>query len=206
MTRDAQKLSDDAARRRLLALEARIAGSPPILPPYFSELQMEIRQLLDQACRSRRLTNNFRDLKPPLYSYTNPDQRGIAVIAGGSRAEFWTDSNQFRRDDKAHFNFILTVRYPPGGGAPALPELIAYHFNVAFPDKGTPETQVAVKQIPPFVRFDLNDAEYAKPVTRDPLRSPLLCHSHPGHPEMTVPSPILAPQEILDLVLHGHLR
>lgn len=164
---------------------------------------MEIRQILEQACRSRRLTNNFRDLKPPLYTYTNPNEQGIAVIAGGSRAEFWTDSNQLRRNDKAHFNFTITVRYP---GGEALPELIAYHFNLAFPDKKTPETQAVVKQIPPFVRFDLNEADYAKPTVRDPLRSPLLCHSHPGHPQMTVPSPILAPQEVLDLLLNGHLQ
>jgi hypothetical protein len=185
--------SDRDARQRLLDLEQRIRGAPPALPQYFFQLQMRIHQILEQACMSGRLKNNFRELTKPLYEYTKPDEKGVAVIDGGARAERWTATNQFRRDDGACFNFFVMVRYPP---PTASPELIAYHFNLAFPDGRAPS----------FVRFDLNEAEYAKPEERDALQSPLLCHVHPGRSKMTIPTPLLAPWEILDLLLYEHLR
>ena len=74
--------------------------------------------------------------------------------------------------------------------------LPSHNLNLAFPNNQTPT----------FVRFDLNEAAFAVTGTRSAARSPLLCHVHPGHGHKTMPSPILSPQEVLDLVLRGHLR
>lgn len=125
-----------------------------------------------------------------------PDEKGVATIAGGDRHEVWEGSNQIERDDGARFNFVVQVGYPMGLVSRKAPEIISYHFNLSFEDR----------RHPAFVRFDLNDAKFITEVVRDAAYSPLLCHSHPGHGAMTVPSPVLSPQEVLDILLRGHLR
>lgn len=185
--------SDRDARQRLLELERRISDNRPDLPEHFYQFQLKIHQRLEQACNSGHLLNRFRDLTKPLYEYTTPESnKGIGFVDGGSRVDRWVNTNQFRRDDGACFNFFVMVRYLPTYP----PELIAYHFNIAFPDG----------RAPAFVRFDLNEAEYAKPEERDALQSPLLCHAHPGRKHMIIPTPIMAPWEILDILLYAHLR
>ena len=76
------------------------------------------------------------------------------------------------------------------------PALISYHCNLAFPEG----------QVPAFVRFDLNEAKFLTEAPRDAIASPLLCHSHPGHGHMTVPSLVMSPLEVLDVIFRGHLR
>jgi hypothetical protein len=100
-------------------------------------------------------------------------------------------SELLRRAIDARFNFVVVARYAKH----AAPELIAYHFNLAFPGI----------HVPAFVRFDCNEAHFAS-AARNAARSPLQCHTHPGHAHMTVPSPVLSPMEILDIVLRNHLR
>lgn len=192
-----EPVGDREARDRLLGLEQRIRRTAPDLPREHWKLQAEIHLILERACTSGRLKNSIRELKS-LLSHTKPDRYGAAVIAGGSRTERWSEERQFVRDDRACFNFSVTVQYPSAGSTGA-PELIAYHFNLAFPNApGQPS--------PAFVRLDLNDAEFTKGGVRDALRSPLLCHAHPGHGKMTIPTPVLAPQEILAIFLYEHLR
>lgn len=193
-----ESVGDREARERLLALEQRIGRAAPALPPELWQLYTEIQQILERACKSGRLKNSIRELEKSLLSRTKPDRYGVTVIAGGLRTERWSEERQFVRDDQACFNFSVTVQYPSAGST-GDPELIAYHFNLAFPNaSGQPS--------PAFVRFDLNDAEFTKGGVRDALRSPLLCHAHPGHGKMTIPTPVLAPQEILAIFLHEHLR
>lgn len=181
---------EDAARRRLEALEARIRLQAVPMPPSSWELRDEMRQTLENAHFAGLLTQTVRQIGA-LYKSTKPDARGVMVITGGARAETWNVGDQFARDDDARFNFVVVARYAKA----ATPELIAYHFNLAFPDN----------RVPAFVRFDCNEAHFAS-ADRNAARSPLQCHTHPGHPHMTVPSPVLSPMEILDVLLRSHLR
>ena len=181
---------EKAARARLEALEARVAEMTVPLPPKSWQLRDGMRQTLENAHTDRLLKQAVHDIKP-LYTSTEPDPRGVMMITGGKRAETWDAADQFERDDGARFNFVVVARYLKD----AAPELIAYHFNLAFPGIHAPA----------FVRFDCNEAEFAD-VARNAARSPLRCHSHPGHAQMTVPSPVLSPLEILDLLLRHHLR
>lgn len=179
-----------AACKRLLALEERIGQLAVPMPPKFWQLRDEMRQTLENAHTEGLLMQAAHQIRP-LYKVIDPDSRGIGLIAGGTRAESWKAGDQFERNDGARFNFAVVARY--SGGADR--ELIAYHFNLAFQDGHAPS----------FVRFDCNEAAFAD-APRNPARSPLRCHSHPGHAGMTVPSPVLSPIEILDILLRHHLR
>lgn len=181
---------ETAARQRLEALEARIVKPVVPMPPSYWQLRDEMRQTLENAHAEGLLKQAVHQIKP-LYKIIGPDTRGVMVITGGKRAETWAADEQFARDDDARFNFAVVARYAKA----ADPELIAYHFNLAFP----------VGHAPGFVRFDCNEAHFAD-ASRDASRSPLRCHTHPGHPDMTVPSPVLSPLEVLDLILRHHLR
>jgi hypothetical protein len=179
-----------AARGRLEGLEARIGRLAVPMPPKHWQLRDEMRQTLEVAHADGLLKQAVHQIKP-LYRSTEPDARGFMVITGGKRAETWAAGDQLARDDDARFNFTVVARYTKA----AAPELVAYHFNLAFPGAHAPA----------FVRFDCNEAHFAD-ASRDASRSPLRCHTHPGHAQMTVPSPVLSPVEILDLILRHHLR
>jgi hypothetical protein len=181
---------EQAASQRLEALEVRI-GQPAVpMPIEYWKLRDDMRQTLENAHAEGLLKQGVREIKP-LYKCTEPDAHGFMLITGGKRAETWDADDQFARDDDARFNFAVVSRYAKG----ADPELISYHFNLAFPGIHAPG----------FVRFDYNEAKFAN-ASRNAARSPLRCHVHPGHPNMTVPSPVLSPVEILDLILRHHLR
>lgn len=70
---------------------------------------------------------------------------------------------------------------------PADARLLAYHFNLAWPDRSG------------FLRFDW-DASF-NTAERDPMTSPPLCHAHLGGHNLIVPSPVMSPLEVLDLLL-----
>jgi hypothetical protein len=181
---------ETAARLRLEALEARV-GQPAVpMPPTYWQLRDEMRQTLENAHADGLLEQDVRQIRA-LYTCIEPNALGFMLITGGKRAETWAPVDQFARDDDARFNFTVVSRY----ARDAAPELIAYHFNLAFPGIHAPS----------FVRFDYNEARFADDA-RNAARSPLRCHSHPGHTHMTVPSPVLSPIEALDLILRHHLR
>lgn len=179
-----------SARARLEALEARILVPVVPMPPTPWQLRDEMRQTLENAHAEGLLQQATHQIKL-LYRCTEPDARGVLVITGGKRAETWGADEQFARNDGARFNFVVVARYAKA----TVPELIAYHFNLAFPDAHAPA----------FVRFDCNEAQFAD-ASRNAARSPLRCHTHPGHAQMTVPSPVLSPLEVLDILLRQHLR
>ena len=181
---------DAAARERLELLETRIGQLVVPMPSAYWKLRDEMRQMLENAHAEGFLKQAVHQIRP-LYKCTEPDARGVIMISGGKRTERWDTAEQFARDDDARFNFTVVARYAKA----ADPELIAYHFNLAFPGN----------HVPGFVRFDCNEAHFAD-AFRDASLSPLRCHVHPGHSRMTVPSPLLSPLEILDLILRHHLR
>ena len=168
---------ETAARQRLEALETRISQLVVPMPSAYWKLRDEMRQMLENAHAEGLLKQAVHQIRP-LYKSTEPDARGVIIISGGKHTEMWNADDQFARDDDARFNFAVVARYAKD----AAPELIAYHFNLAFP----------ASHAPGFVRFDCNEAHFAD-AFRNASLSPLRCHSHPGHSRMTVPSPLLSP-------------
>ena len=179
-----------AARQRLEALETRVSQLAVPMPSTYWKLRDEMRQMLENAYAEGLLKQAVHQIKL-LYKSTEPDAHGVMMISGGKRTEIWDAGDQFARDDDARFNFTVVARYAKA----AAPELIAYHFNLAFPNTHAPS----------FVRFDCNEAHFAD-ASRNASMSPLRCHTHPGHSRMTVPSPFLSPVEILEIILRHHLR
>jgi hypothetical protein len=138
--------------------------------------------------------NSWLGLVVPDHRLADVVEQTAAGIASESEVEVFRVDAPPDADslaDDARFNFTVVARYAKA----ADPELIAYHFNLAFPGNHAPG----------FVRFDCNEAHFAD-AFRDASLSPLRCHMHPGHSRMTVPSPLLSPLEILDLILRHHLR
>jgi hypothetical protein len=173
----------------------------PELPDKFWKLKDEIRTILTDGALDGSLKQSFREIEPLIRNSREPDEYGVASIAGGDRHEVWAGNNQIERGDGARFNFAIHVGYPTHRAPREVPELLSYHFNMAFQDGHQPL----------FIRFDLNEAKFVTDVARtdvarDAVHSPLLCHMHPGHTKMTVPSMVLSPQEVLDILLRGHLR
>lgn len=87
----------------------------------------------------------------------------------------------FRRDDGAWFDFSITVAQRRGGL-----ELIGYNFEIRFDDGPTR-----------FIRFDLNEPDHHNEARH------LRAHIHPGSDDLQLPSPLMSPLEVLEIVLHG---
>lgn len=87
----------------------------------------------------------------------------------------------FRRIDGARFEFRLIIEELARDAPLAI---LSYGFEIRFPGK-----------MPPWVRFDLNLPGH------DNVEEGLRAHFHPGTEDWSVPSPVLTPQEALDLML-----
>lgn len=104
-----------------------------------------------------------------------------AVIVCGETFDKGQDGSFLYRRDGSRISFGVTLRK----ASPL--ELVAYRFHIRFPDG----------RIPPFLRFDLNSAD-----SGDPLSEPR-CHVHPGTDELRLPSPVMAPLEILAKIVYN---
>jgi hypothetical protein len=108
------------------------------------------------------------------------------VLLGGGRPKstnFDRDLEvpHFRRIDGAWFEFRLILEEL----AREVPlTILSYGFEIRFPGK-----------TPPWVRFDFNLPGH------DNVDEGLRAHFHPGTEDWSVPSPVLTPQEALDLML-----
>ena len=179
-----------AARNRLGGLERRVLDQQPELLPKLWQVSTKVRQLLEEAHFDGLLKQSPREIRALLDAPHDPDPDGGAVIRGGLRAEAWEADPQFERDDGARFNFEITLLYPPNEANAR--RLVSYHCNIAFQDG----------RHPVMVRLDYVKLGGVESNATIPLR----CHTHPGTPKMTVPSPVLSPLELLDVVLRHHLR
>lgn len=179
---------DESFRRRLLHVQERICGTPPILPDTEDELLSALRKMLRGASDEGILANQphevFKFVKktpPP------PDASGmpgaVAIVGGEKNQHRSKDLQHFLRDDGAWFDFSITVARRRGGPL----ELLAYDFELRFPGPRPPA----------WIRIDLN-----LPGTdndQDGLRS----HLHPGNDDLQAPAPLLSPLELLDQFIHG---
>ncbi len=113
-----------------------------------------------------------------------PPSSGLHVILGGVK-DFRREAKNAHliRDDGAWIHFTITVEWD---GKSSL-ELIAYDFEIVFPEGHSPK----------FVRIDLN-----KPGHENESRE-LRSHIHVGNDDLLLPAPLMTPEEILHLLVHG---
>jgi hypothetical protein len=175
---------DAEIEKRSKALERRIGAALPKLPVRPDLLIDEIRRCLGRATDSRKLKGGFNAVTRLLKHETtrNVDDERIAIY-GGKRTDSDGQSH-FERVDGCRFNFFVLAEYPKSGE----PVLVVYHFHFI---------RVAPRlSEPTFFRFDLADPNYSN--GGQDLRS----HFHPGLDHFSVPSPILSPLELLEIILY----
>lgn len=178
--------------------ELQHRSSSPVLRMSAKDLHTTVRTTLLKATQAELLKTAsydvFRLLQP-----VSPSRRfdESTWIGKGETFEFSCGPTQDERkepnsrdclvrDDDAVLSFSVTVRELKGQ---ASLELIAYRFDLTF------STGVG----PRYVRFDLDSPN--KGHNNEGLRA----HIHPGLAEGRLPSPVLAPVELLRFLL-VHLR
>jgi len=109
------------------------------------------------------------------------DSQGHALIGLGPTFDKGTAAEHFIFDSGARLSFGLTLQ-ERGQGT----RLLGYRVHYAAPEDKHPS----------FIRFDLNRA-----IHQSPLLEPM-CHLHPGHDEIRLPSVPLDPVHVLELVLY----
>lgn len=178
----------------MIPLPERIAGTMPDLEAREArELFQRMRRVLFAASNEGRLQGGQAAIErwvrldhPPPKVTTDP--RARAIVGGLKDFDRRPESACLVRDDGAWIHFTVTViegRKRTDGLV-----LFAYDFEIVFADHEG-------DRHPAFVRIDLNTPDHPNAM-RD-LRS----HLHPGHDDLQVPAPILAPEEALDLMVNG---
>jgi hypothetical protein len=176
-------LSADQQRRlRAISLQTRICGLAPPSAASPDELFAELRKSLRNAFDEGRLTTKPHEIFKMLKK--SPTARGETEIVGGEKNFHRTPNKaHFTRADGAWFDFAIAVVRASAGETVTL----AYDFEIRFPEHVGPA----------FVRFDLNQPGHDNETVG--LRS----HLHPGSDDLSVPSPLMSPLEILDVFLYG---
>lgn len=187
MSDDRRVESENALTAALRALQLQGERATP-LPNTAKQLFQLFSQTLQKAVQEEVLINGAYDVSR-LLRLTSGGRSGCSelfALTGGpkefTRATVPRPADHFVRDDGGVVHFSLEIRQNHG----SLLELIAYNFEVYFPDR----------QPIPFVRFDLNSHGHSN----DDLG--LRAHVHPGHDDIQLPSPLLPPLEALKFVLY----
>lgn len=173
-------------------IQERILGACPALHESTpKELLLSLKKFLvvaygdDLLRRAQDSINKWVLLDPKINRDDNdPPKGGLHIVIGGMK-DFRRDpaSAQLVRDDGAWIHFTITVRWDGRKGL----ELFAYDFEIVFPEGHTP----------PFLRIDLNEPGHANEAKE--LRS----HIHAGNDDLQLPAPVMTPDEILHLFIHG---
>jgi len=184
-------VSREGARMRLHSLQARLlqASHAVFVSSGTSDaLFASIRNYLSRASDQKLIDDNPRDIRAKLV-ISDP----VPDVPGSTHSIGIAGPRNFRRDptlphftrrfDKARLDFQISIR-ETGGQV----EILAYVFELTLP-AGAPF---------PFVRFDLNHDKHPNAFLG--LRS----HLHLGTDDdgYSVPSAMLSPFEVLDIVLH----
>lgn len=169
--------------QRSRALQARLCGLLPPLPASADDLFSALRKSLRDASDEGRLSTKPHEIFK-LLKLSSTGKGETAILGGEKNFQRTRDKAHFARADGAWFDFTITVAH---AGRDKSLILVAYDFEIRFPEH--------VK--PTFVRFDLNQPGHDNETLG--LRS----HLHPGSDDLSVPSPLMSPLEILDVILHG---
>ncbi len=176
----------EAAGRAALLREGK--GVRPSL------LHTELRLHLQAARDARLIRNPPGDLPRLLQLDDQTKAGGEAVLwVGRSPAPNFKDlqdTPRITRTDGAWFDFAVTMRVPEGLSGL---EILEYRFCLRFPEAPAEAPQ------PPnrMIRFDLNAPD--KAVDHQGLRSHV--HVNVDDESFAIPSPILSPEEVLDVIL-----
>jgi hypothetical protein len=171
----------DARTLRMLALQTRILAMRVPMPDRPSDLLVQMRNVLLAASNEEVLFTSPLEVPKPLKMSRQSDGK-VSIVGGTKDQSRARDLPRFKRRDGAWFHFTLTVAEQP-----KLPlELVAYDFELCFTED--PAT--------PFVRFDLNPPAHHN--EEEGLRS----HVHLSTDDFSVPSMVLSPLEVLDVLLY----
>ena len=119
---------------------------------------------------------------PKFLRMTSRSDGKIAIVGGKKDQSRERNLPRFTRSDGAWFHFTLTVSEQP-----KVPlDLVAYDFEICFTEEPRP----------PFVRFDLNPPDHHN--EEEGLRS----HVHLSTDDVSVPSMVMSPLEVLDVLLY----
>lgn len=165
-----------------LKLQERILSLVPGLPALTPDELLEcIRSCLFRAHNEGVLQGGIE----AIYQNVKMAKDKAAYAITGGIKDFRRDPQNAKliRDDGAWIHFTMTVKWD---GKRSL-EIIAYDFEIVF----------VADHKPGFLRFDLNPPDHHN-ADRE-LRS----HFHPGNDDLIAPAPLLAPEEILNLLLFG---
>lgn len=177
------------------ALQARTLVGAPSLPETHQELFKSIRSLLIQASSCGALKTPQHEIHK-LLQLESQSKKGPFLVYGGGREPGGGSTRNHARDqsiphferyDGGWFDFAITVAV----GESERLELHSYAFELRFAEgDGSPH----------WLRFDLNPPD-AKAADKE-----LRAHVHPGHDDLRAPSPLMNPDEVLELLIYGLKR
>jgi hypothetical protein len=146
------------------------------LPPA-GDLFRELRAFLYRFQQSQNSTfNNVYGLLT-----IDKDTPRRALVNLGPSFDKGETTDHFRFDSGARLSFGITLAADDRES-----RLLGYRFHYVAPDGKSPT----------FIRFDLN-----RELHSSPLMEPL-CHMHPGHDDIRLPSVVMHPLHVLEVVLY----
>jgi hypothetical protein len=155
----------------------RRADHDDLTLPSATKVMSQLRALLYNFQQEQQYAkNNVYDL-----IRFDKDKQGRTVVSLGPTFDKGLESEHFKFDSGARLSFGLSLQDGKDSS-----RLLAYRVQYVAP----------TGKHPSFIRFDLN-----KVVHETPLLEPM-CHMHPGHDDIRLPSVVLEPVHVLELVLY----
>lgn len=167
-------------------LQERVLSLKPDLPKSSRDLHRELRVLLLDAHNKGLLETPPAKIHQLLKHDRASEPKHHVIVGGQKNFNRDKDLPHFQRDDGAWFDFAITIAQPKKGTV----DLIGYNFEIRFEREHNDRR-------PRFVRFDLNPPGHANE-ERD-----IRAHIHPGDDDLQVPSPLMSPLEVLQILLYG---
>jgi hypothetical protein len=167
----------------------RIERLPDVMPERAKDLFVQLRGYLIRCSVEGAIRDSQSEVRSRLRHYEEKGQQVVAVCDAPTQPKNFRRDRAlafFTRADGAWFDFGFTVT--ERGGRPL--ELHSYGGEVRFDGSTVPMP-------PPWIRFDLN------PLGTSNDDRAQRSHLHPGTDDWSVPSPILSPIELLDLLVFG---
>jgi hypothetical protein len=182
--------SENALASQMRELQTRLEETVGPVSPTASRLYADLGAVLRRAVSSEVLRNGAHDVSKLLrMSEGKVVDGGIVyeLIGGPDEIDFIrltegiSERERFVRDDGAVIHFRLIILETS-----QTIELLTYGYEIYFPTR----TPLA------FVRFDLNRRGHENDDRG------LRAHLHPGHEDVQLPCPMLAPVEALNFLLY----
>lgn len=175
-----------ARAARSMRRKERIERLPDGMPDKAKDLFIQLRGYLIQCSVEGSIRDSQADVRSRL-RYLQENGEEIITVCHKPK-NFRRDRGLpcFTRADGAWFDFGFTVIERRGHPL----DLISYGGEIRFDGSTVPIP-------PPWIRFDLN------PIGTSNDDRAQRSHLHPGTDDWSVPSPILSPIELLDLLVFG---